>query len=153
MKKTQGSYFEIISDQFTDPSKMKSSRTDPQFIKNLTGIYVTSKGNNPTVRQKTLPVDREAPEESAFGYEEPKVIPPGKASLRQILEFVANHSKEPDIYTAEKIAKDYKLDIVDVMNILQYTRTLLIFNPPPRAKEDERNPLRRLRDGLDNLKK
>lgn len=132
---------------------MKSSRTDPQLIKNLADVYITSKGTNPMVRQKVLPADRETPEELVYGYEEPKVIPPGKASLRQILEFVANHSKEPEVYTAEKIAKEYKLDIVDVMNILQYTRTLLIFNPPPRTEEKERNPLKRLRDGIDNLKK
>lgn len=133
---------------------MKSSRTDPQLLKNLSSVYITSKGENPSIIPRALPSEREPPEASAFGYEQPKVIPPGKASLQQILELVANHSKEPETFTAEKIAKDYNLDIVDAMNILQYTRTLLVFKPPAKSKKnDEPNPFLRLRDSIDNLKK
>ncbi|ODN02548.1 NADH dehydrogenase [ubiquinone] 1 alpha subcomplex assembly factor 4 [Orchesella cincta] len=144
----------IMDDIMSDPSKLKTDRSDPRLLQNLSKVYITSAGDNPEVIAKSrLPVERTPPVQSVFGHEEPKVIPPGKASLRQILEFVAYHANDRDTYTIEKISKDYKLDILDTINILQHYKTLQVFHAPKEKPKKSSNPLRRLQDGIDNLKK
>lgn len=43
--------------------------------------------------------------------EEPEVIPPGRYTLTQITECIADHYKDKKIYTAEVLAKRIKIDV------------------------------------------
>lgn len=52
-----------------------------------------------------------------YGYTEPDVIPEGKCTLRQALEFISKHH-DSDGYSVDQIATDYKLKSQDVQNIL-----------------------------------
>ncbi|CAL8074278.1 unnamed protein product [Orchesella dallaii] len=144
----------IMDEIMSDPSKLKTSRSDPRLLQNLSQVYITSAGVNPeaTTEKNRLPFNRTPPEESMFGHEEPKSILPGKASLRQVLEFVANHANDRETYTAEKISKDYKLDIIDTINILQHYKTLQVFSARRDKPQKPPHLLRRLQDGIDNLK-
>lgn len=52
-----------------------------------------------------------------YGYTEPEVIPEGKCTLRQALEFLTKHD-ESESYSVDQIASDYKLKPEDVQNIV-----------------------------------
>lgn len=49
-------------------------------------------------------------EEFEYGVYEPKEVKPGKITLRQSLEFLNKHSANPETYTADIIAKEYKME-------------------------------------------
>lgn len=59
--------------------------------------------------EKQLPLDRRTTEDYEFGYLEPEKVPIGRCTLRQALKFIADHQTEPTVWTAGKIAEDYKM--------------------------------------------
>lgn len=40
---------------------------------------------------------------------EESMIPPGKFTLKQALQFLSDHQGQPEVFTAEVIAKQYKI--------------------------------------------
>lgn len=57
-----------------------------------------------------LPKKREMVTEDEFGFWQPDEVPPGKASLGQILQFMSEYQTSHHSYNAQIIAKEYKLD-------------------------------------------
>ena len=64
-----------------------------------------------------------------FGYLEPKVIRPGRCSIRQSLEFISQHIENPSNYTADKVAADYNLELQATKDVLKYFQTFQIQLP------------------------
>lgn len=98
----------------------------------LRNIRVDSFGENPEIvskSQRQLPVDRRKNIPSDYGFTEPDIIPDGRASLRQALDFISQHHLNPQDYPAEKIAVQYKLNSPEVQNILRYFQTLQMHIP------------------------
>ena len=58
-----------------------------------------------------------------MGFNEPEYIPPGKVTLKDSIQFIVQHQKFASKYTAEEIAKEYKLDAVQVKNVLKHFQT------------------------------
>lgn len=61
-----------------------------------------------------MPKEKFLQERFEYGFFEPEEVKLGKISLRKTLDLLANYSKDPDKYTNEFIAKEYKLELKDV---------------------------------------
>ena len=69
---------------------------------------------------RSLPQDRSEGTNYEYGFREPKIVPPGRCTLRQALEFIGLHHSNPNKYTADYIAKEYTLDAERVKHILKH---------------------------------
>lgn len=58
-----------------------------------------------------LPKLREQPYTSCFMIEEPVNIPPGRYTLTQITECIADHYKDKNKYTAQILADRIQIDV------------------------------------------
>lgn len=58
---------------------------------------------------KTMPLDRTRVEDFEYGHKEPQRIPRGRTTLRHAIEFIGNHLTEPEQWTVQRIADQYKL--------------------------------------------
>ncbi|XP_066149730.1 protein NDUFAF4 homolog [Euwallacea fornicatus] len=113
-----------------------SLKKDIVLESHLKDVYVTSydapieklTNKNPN---RPLPQDKSQPEEFVFGHKEPEStnIPPGKTTLRNVLQFMSNHQSEPLKYTAKSIAMQHNLDEELVKQILKYYRVFEIYLP------------------------
>jgi len=126
-------------------------------MEHLSKVFIKSEGDNPILKRnptsRKLPQDRKNRIDYEYGYEEPSTIPLGKASMRQVLEFLSKHQTEPKVNTAEKIAEEYKLDLVDVHNVLTYFKPFDVILPKKLSDQPKLNPARLLQNKIDDLKK
>ncbi|XP_031846090.1 NADH dehydrogenase [ubiquinone] 1 alpha subcomplex assembly factor 4 [Nomia melanderi] len=99
-------------------------KKDMQLDDYLKKVYVTSKDSMKVTEEsgssKLLPQRRYNLREAEFPYENIGRIPEGKCSLQDALYFIHMHSDDPNKYTVEQIATEYKLDKQVVENILKY---------------------------------
>lgn len=58
---------------------------------------------------KALPLDRKPVEAFEWGFKEPEHVSKGRTTLRQAIEFIGKHQHEPNDWTVERIADEYKL--------------------------------------------
>ncbi|VVC40042.1 NADH dehydrogenase [ubiquinone] 1 alpha subcomplex assembly factor 4 [Cinara cedri] len=106
--------------------------------KNLQSVYVKSKGDLPNNQSKAkLPQNREQVFNFGFLVEDPESVPPGRYTLTQITECIADHYKDKQIYTAEILAKRVKIDVKLMENILKYYRIFDMHIPPKMLKKNE----------------
>lgn len=56
-----------------------------------------------------MPLDRKRVEDFEYGHKEPDRIPRGRTTLRMAIEFISNHMQEPEKWTVQRIAEEYKL--------------------------------------------
>lgn len=125
----------------------ESQRKDPELDSRLKQVFVTSSHNIDQKRnlnpEKPLPLDTTPVEHFELGYREVEVsqIAPGKCSLRQIIQFIGDNKLNPDEWTAEKIANDYKMKVEDVKNLLEYYR-IFELHVPEKGKEKKKALLR-----------
>lgn len=75
---------------------------------------------------RPLPRERSLHEGFEYGFYESTTVKDGRVSLRQALEFINNHHKEPETHTAEAIAKQYKLDPQVTGTIVYLLKPILI---------------------------
>lgn len=63
---------------------------------------------------KALPLDRRVVEDFEYGFKEPIKVSRGRSTLRQAIKFISDHQSEPETWTVQRIASEYKLkeDIV-----------------------------------------
>jgi NADH dehydrogenase [ubiquinone] 1 alpha subcomplex assembly factor 4 len=103
------------------------TKKDQQLADMLKGMVVNpnkfgeivSKPSQPSHRP--LPEDRKKPPDTEFGYLEPEVIRPGRCTVRQALDFIGEHFKDPaSAGSAESIAQKYNLDVSRVRHVLKY---------------------------------
>jgi ribonucleotide reductase alpha subunit len=86
--------------------------------------------------EKPLPLSRTAVPAFEMGYQEPdpKRVATGKITLRQAIKFISDHQTEPNEWTAERIAKEYKMKQENVENILENFRMFAIYIPKEEGK-------------------
>ncbi|KAM8954268.1 NADH dehydrogenase [ubiquinone] 1 alpha subcomplex assembly factor 4 [Pelodytes ibericus] len=63
-------------------------------------------------------------------------IPNGKISIMEALLVLSNHKRFPDTWTAEKIAKDYNLEIKDSQALLEYFIPFDVKIIPPKDTKE-----------------
>lgn len=44
-----------------------------------------------------------------YGFMEPSRVTPGRCTLRQAMQFITDHNSDPEKWTRQKIAEEYKL--------------------------------------------
>ncbi|XP_022166554.1 protein NDUFAF4 homolog [Myzus persicae] len=100
--------------------------------KNLQSVYVTSKGDLPNVyptSKAKLPQNRAQEFNTAFTFQEPENVPPGRYTLTQITECIADHYKDKKIYSSQVLADRVKIDKKLMDNILKYYRVFDMYIP------------------------
>lgn len=110
-----------------------------QLDKHLKDVYVVSHDSPLEIKPKVnptrpLPQDRTQPDPLLFGHKEPDIIPPGKTTLRNALQFISQHQNDSTTYSAERIAEEHKLSVDLVKNILIYYRVFQIYIPDQLTK-------------------
>jgi NADH dehydrogenase [ubiquinone] 1 alpha subcomplex assembly factor 4 len=118
----------------------QTSKKHTDLDERLKQVFVTSSHEVDQARildpDKPLPKETKPPIFFELGFKEvpDEKIPRGKCSLRQALTFLGNHKIQPEVYTAEKIALDYKMNLEDVQNLLEYYK---IFDIMLQAKDEK----------------
>ncbi|XP_059837363.1 NADH dehydrogenase [ubiquinone] 1 alpha subcomplex assembly factor 4 isoform X4 [Hypanus sabinus] len=64
-------------------------------------------------------------------------VPKGKLSIVEVLAVINNHKLHPEVWTAEKIAEDYSLELKDVKGLLEYFKPFEMKILPPKQKNKE----------------
>lgn len=82
------------------------------FILQLPNIYPQSKTK--------LPQNRAQEFNTPFTFQEPENVPPGRYTLTQITECIADHFKDKQIYTSQVLADRVKIDkkLMGVYNVI-----------------------------------
>lgn len=83
---------------------------------------------------KLLPQNKSYVDSPEFGVFDVKSVPHGKISLRQVVEFLNHHHADPNLWNAELIAKEYKLDLTMTEQILRYFSLYNIAFPDKKKK-------------------
>lgn len=80
---------------------------------------------------RPLPLSRTTIADYELGFQEPelKKVAIGKCTLRQAIQFISDHQQNPDEWTAERIAKEFKLKHETVFMILEHFRMFSIHIP------------------------
>ncbi|XP_063297392.1 NADH dehydrogenase [ubiquinone] 1 alpha subcomplex assembly factor 4 [Pelobates fuscus] len=86
----------------TDPSLQVKSEDEPLSVQEEFRLPKLTMGSN------------------QFSVVDVKDIPKGKISILEALTALHNHKQNPQIWTSEKIAKEYNLDIKDCQSLLEY---------------------------------
>ncbi|XP_011499977.1 PREDICTED: protein NDUFAF4 homolog [Ceratosolen solmsi marchali] len=112
MKQTQINLVNELEPDYKVTSQTKNIELD----NNLKKIYVKSYDNSVPDNnrsedpERNLPKERLRPELSEFGFYESQEVVKGKISLRQAIQMIDKHSKDPIIYNSEYLAKEYYLE-------------------------------------------
>uniref|UniRef100_A0A182JFZ1 NADH dehydrogenase [ubiquinone] 1 alpha subcomplex assembly factor 4 n=1 Tax=Anopheles atroparvus TaxID=41427 RepID=A0A182JFZ1_ANOAO len=114
----------------------EQSRKNVQLDANLRQVYVTSKDVMIDAKsaqtedaEKLLPINRSSVEEYEFGHLEPRTVTKGRCTLRQAVQFIANHQTEPQHWSAAKIAEYYNMKEPLVQNILDHFKSFEVHLP------------------------
>ncbi|NXT85192.1 NDUF4 factor, partial [Zapornia atra] len=112
----------------SDTSEIKEEiyRKDNRLLTLLKEVYVESR--DPAVRVKdgggeNLPCKQEEKRLTKlghFGDLDVKKVSKGKISIVEALMLLNNHKLHPQIWTAEKIAAEYSLELKDVNSLLEF---------------------------------
>uniref|UniRef100_A0A8C5QX89 NADH dehydrogenase [ubiquinone] 1 alpha subcomplex assembly factor 4 n=1 Tax=Leptobrachium leishanense TaxID=445787 RepID=A0A8C5QX89_9ANUR len=103
-------------------------KKDDQLLSRLKEVYVDSTDRSLEMESKVVPtseqVDHRLPKLTArsefSALVDVKSIPTGKVSILETLTILGNHRSYPDIWTAEKIAREFNLDVRDCQSLLEY---------------------------------
>ncbi|KAK2140214.1 hypothetical protein NP493_5898g00006 [Ridgeia piscesae] len=109
------------------------SEKDEKLLARLIGANVVPEKIQFTATPRPLPENRRPVDDLEYGYLEPAVVPVGRCSLRQALEFIAQHDRHSENYTTELIARDFKLDKLVVSSVLKHFHMLLLQVPSTSA--------------------
>uniref|UniRef100_A0A1B6E004 Protein NDUFAF4 homolog n=1 Tax=Clastoptera arizonana TaxID=38151 RepID=A0A1B6E004_9HEMI len=127
----QKSLQEIEQLKRENPSALSEQQEkNEQLDQHLKNVYVLShdpKKKSPEFSKSReiaglLPQLRKPFIDHEYGYFEPdkKSIAPGKFTLKQAIKFLSKHQEQPDVYTAEVIAKEHKIDQNLAENVIRY---------------------------------
>jgi len=140
-KPTQAPTYEGPTKQMMDKIRedpnllLKRATLNPGLAKNLKEVYLKSHGDWPELTTtRTMPKLRSTTATHAFeyGYEEPEKVREGMATLRQMVQLLSDHQNNPEVWTPEKIASQYKLKVEEVEDIIKYFKPFQVFSPPKR---------------------
>ncbi|KAK3597313.1 hypothetical protein CHS0354_010948 [Potamilus streckersoni] len=124
-KSTEQAYEQLATEH---PEIMQElNKKNEKLLDNLKQLRVTSHGPPPELKSKgKLPQYMRHQKSPEFGFYEPEKIPEGRVTLRSALDFITQHSIDPSSVTVETIAKQYKIDRIQVQNVLTYFLTFRI---------------------------
>ncbi|NXP68824.1 NDUF4 factor, partial [Chloropsis cyanopogon] len=101
-------------------------KKDERFLTLLKDVYVESRDPPGQVRDGGgghLPRKQEEKRLTKLGHLEAldvKKVPKGKISLVEALTLLNNHKLQPQIWTPEKIAAEYSLELKEVNSLLEF---------------------------------
>nr|XP_014426647.1 NADH dehydrogenase [ubiquinone] 1 alpha subcomplex assembly factor 4 [Pelodiscus sinensis] len=109
---------------FLDYSDLQEEirRKDDKLLTLLKEVYVDSRDPPVQVKDEVSKLDVQK-------------IPKGKISLVEALTLLNNHKLSPQIWTAEKIAKEYSLDLKEVTALLEFFIPFDVEISPSKDKE------------------
>ncbi|NXF80760.1 NDUF4 factor, partial [Sclerurus mexicanus] len=126
-----------------DSSEIKEEiqRKDNRLLALLKDVYVESR--DPPIRVKDggsehLPCKQEEKRLTKlghFGALDVKKVSKGKISIVEALTLLNNHKLHPQIWTAEKIAAEYSLELKDVNSLLEFFIPFTIEEFPKETKK------------------
>ncbi|XP_038655478.1 NADH dehydrogenase [ubiquinone] 1 alpha subcomplex assembly factor 4 [Scyliorhinus canicula] len=114
-----------------------------ELLSLLKDVYVDSK-DIPATRLVTAKTSKKVQEhrllKSALNYELYNIttVPKGKLSIPEVLIILNNHKLQPKVWTIDKIAEDYSLDLKDVVGLLEFFKPFEIKVLPPTQNTTER---------------
>ncbi|NWX85899.1 NDUF4 factor, partial [Nothoprocta ornata] len=102
------------------------SRKDDRLLTLLKDVYVESRDPPKQVKDQSvqyLPCKHEEKRLTKLGHLDAldvKKVPKGKISIVEALTLLNNHKLHPHIWTAEKIAEEYSLELKEVTSLLEF---------------------------------
>lgn len=72
---------------------------------------------------------------SVYGLGDLKDVPKGKLTIGEALKALSTHQREPQMWTAEKIAQDYCLDLKDTKALLEFFIPFQVHIIPPKSEK------------------
>lgn len=137
-------FIEKTINELPSDVKQKLTNADVSLEERLRQVYVTSQDIVPIQTQsgqhpdRSLPLDRAHHEVPEYGFFEPKVVPYGKVTLKDAVQFISAHQTDPDNYSSDSIAVKHKLDQRLTEQVLKHFGTFSLYVPPqPTAKQQE----------------
>ncbi|XP_028578842.1 NADH dehydrogenase [ubiquinone] 1 alpha subcomplex assembly factor 4 isoform X1 [Podarcis muralis] len=126
----------LDTDRFQEEVKRKDDHLDTL----LKEVYVESKDPVMHVKNKgeSLPSKREERRLTKVGNLGPldiQSVPRGKVAIVEVLTLLHNHLHSPETWTAEKIAKEYSLELKDVTDLLAFFIPFAVEIFPPQDKK------------------
>ncbi|XP_037944894.1 protein NDUFAF4 homolog [Teleopsis dalmanni] len=120
-----------------DPNlKLKLESKDSALDERLKRVYVTSEDKfveYPITRtfnpDRPLPLDRTTPEFSEYGHVMPREVARGRCTLKQAIDFITDHNSEPEVWTKQRIAQQYKMKEPLIDDILTYFKSFNVHIP------------------------
>ena len=113
---------------------------DDLLLDRLKQVYVKSEKDNPVMPKmpdRALPVARTDWTPSKFGYRTPKEKVYGKTTLEEVLKFLALTQESPEVWDANRIAEEHKLDEKTVEKVMQHFSTLTLVVQKPESENDQ----------------
>jgi uncharacterized protein YktA (UPF0223 family) len=116
------------------------SKKDKELDDRLKKVFVTAseaEQKRPVNPNRPLPTSTEHIGFFELGFKEtePTEVPLGKVSLRKVIQFIEDYKMSPEVWSKEKIASEYKLNLEDVNNVLEHYRLFTVHIP---AKGEEK---------------
>ncbi|XP_059615263.1 protein NDUFAF4 homolog [Phlebotomus argentipes] len=119
----------------------KLSKKDVGLDDRLKQVYVTSETtivkHNPETQNidRPLPMDTKRLPDFEFGHKDPEYVTPGKVTMQQISQFLADHERNRDLWTVEKIAEHYKLPLEKARAIVKHFRAFQVYVPDIKSSK------------------
>lgn len=126
-----------LSDEVNPNFLKEHYRKDMQLDQRLKDVFVTSTDPEKVIEstkeeQRPLPQNRHTPDEFIFDFYEPTMIPVGKCSMKQAMQFIWHHQHDPATHNSENIAAEYKIDkkvVDDILKHFKLYKTVTLDSP------------------------
>ncbi|CAH6777407.1 NADH dehydrogenase [ubiquinone] 1 alpha subcomplex assembly factor 4 [Phodopus roborovskii] len=131
----------LLHEQLSQHPEIKEEvyRKDNKLLSLLKDVYVESKDPVSSLPVKDVELQQEPKEfRLPVGHHLDKSvmdIPKGKISVVEALTLLNNHKLSPEMWTAEKIAQEYHLELKDVNSLLKYFVTFEVKIFPPEERK------------------
>ncbi|XP_078398414.1 NADH dehydrogenase [ubiquinone] 1 alpha subcomplex assembly factor 4 [Cetorhinus maximus] len=134
----------LIEQQLSDhPEVHEAHNKNEELLSLLKDVYVDSK-DIPAKKHVSAETSKQLQEhrllKSTLNYELFNItkVPIGKLSIPEALTILNNHKLQPKIWTTDKIAEDYSLELKDVKGLLEFFKPFEIKILPPGQNNKER---------------
>ncbi|XP_039982128.1 NADH dehydrogenase [ubiquinone] 1 alpha subcomplex assembly factor 4 [Xiphias gladius] len=126
-----------------------SKKNDP-LLRLLKSVYVESKdpapapASAPAEASKEVTQGKEEDERrplkfslpgDPFGHVELTDVPKGKLTIAEALKALSSHQRQPQMWTPEKIAQEYSLDLKDTKALLEFFIPFQVQIIPPKTED------------------
>ncbi|XP_060573861.1 NADH dehydrogenase [ubiquinone] 1 alpha subcomplex assembly factor 4-like [Ruditapes philippinarum] len=134
---------ESIEKQVADHPEIQEEleKHDTSLVDRVNTLHLDSVGKiQIQSTDRPLPQSRESVLDPLLAFEEPKKIPKGKVSIRQIgviLDRGDSAVKDPLLHQAQCISKEYHLNVQETMNLLKYYDKIKIIEITSASDNDK----------------